>query len=129
MNKAAIFGRGISFPPRIGADGRMAWSEGEENVRESIRVILLTEPRERLMLPSFGGGLSGYLFEPNIVSTRSLIAERIKKALAAWEPRISVETIQVEPDPQDAQVVIITLTYKLVATQVLERMNLSMQLK
>jgi uncharacterized protein len=129
MNKAAIFGRGISFPPRIGADGRFAWSAGEDNVRESIRVILLTEQRERIMLPSFGGGLSGYLFEPNIVSTRALIAERIKKALSAWEPRIAVETIQVESDPQDPQVAIITITYKLVATQVLERMDLSMQLK
>ena len=129
MNKAAIFGRGISFPPRIGADGRFAWSTGEDNVRESIRVILLTEQRERIMLPSFGGGLSSYLFEPNIVSTRALIAERIKKALSAWEARIAVETIQVESDPQDAQVAIITITYKLVATQVLERMDLSMQLK
>jgi len=129
MNKAAIFGRGISFPPRIGADGRVAWSEGEENVRESIRIILLTELRERIMLPAFGGGLSGYLFEPNIVSTRSLIAERIEKALAAWEPRIAVESVQVEPDPNDAQVAIITITYKLVATQVLERMNLNVQLR
>jgi phage baseplate assembly protein W len=129
MNKAAIFGRGISFPPRIGADGRMVWSEGEDNVRESIRIILLTEQHERLMLPAFGGGLGSYLFEPNIVSTRALMAERIKKALATWEPRISVETIQIEPDPQDAQVAIITITYKLVATQVLERMNLSMQMK
>jgi phage baseplate assembly protein W len=129
MNKAAIYGRGISFPPRIGADGRLAWSEGEDNVRESIRVILLTEQHERLMLPTFGGGLSSYLFEPNIVSTRALMAERIKKALAAWEPRISVDTIQIEPDSQDAQVAIISITYKLVATQVVERMNLSLQLK
>ncbi len=129
MNNAGLFGRSISFPPRVGADGRWAWSEGEDNIRESIRIILLTEQHERLMLPTFGGGLSGYLFEPNIVSTRALIAERIKKSLAAWEPRISVETVQVEQDPQDAQVVIITLTYKLIATQVLERMNLSVQLK
>ncbi|NTV96894.1 MAG: TOBE domain-containing protein, partial [Thiobacillus sp.] len=40
---ARLFGRGISFPPRIGSDGRIAWSEGEQNVRESIRVILMTD--------------------------------------------------------------------------------------
>lgn len=129
MNKGAIFGRGISFPPRIGSDGRLAWSEGEENVRESIRIILLTEQRERLLLPAFGGGLSGYLFEPNIVAIRSLIAERVKKALSAWEPRISVDSVQVEADPDDAQAAIITITYKLVATQVAERMTLNLQLK
>jgi len=43
-----LFGRGISFPPRVGPDGRVAWSEGEVNVRESIRIILMTEQNERL---------------------------------------------------------------------------------
>jgi uncharacterized protein len=50
-----ILGRGISFPPRVGPDGRVAWSEGDVNVREAIRIILLTEQRERLRLPAFGG--------------------------------------------------------------------------
>jgi len=48
MDQGRIFGRGMSFPPRVGADGRVAWSEGEVNVRESIRIILMTEPRERI---------------------------------------------------------------------------------
>jgi len=51
-----ILGRGISFPPRVGADGRIEWSVGEANVRESIRIILLTEQRERVRLAEFGGG-------------------------------------------------------------------------
>ena len=32
-------------------------STGIENVRQSIRLILQTEPLERIMLPEFGGGL------------------------------------------------------------------------
>ena len=89
MDAGKILGRGMSFPPRVGPDGRIAWSEGEANVRESIRVILMTETRERIMLPEFGGGLGRYLFEPNTVSTRSQIRERILKALERWEPRIA----------------------------------------
>src|SRR5437868_5805577 len=50
-------GQGLSFPPRVGADGRLAWSAGEENVREAIRVILMTELTERLMSEEFGCGL------------------------------------------------------------------------
>jgi hypothetical protein len=45
MDAGAIFGRGISFPPRIGPDGRVAWSAGEENVRECMRIILQTAAR------------------------------------------------------------------------------------
>src|SRR3712207_2895919 len=91
MNPGRVLGRGISFPPRVGGDGRMVWSEGEANVRESVRVILMTDQRERLMLPDFGGGLDDFLFEPNTVTTRHLIADRITRALAAWEPRVLVE--------------------------------------
>ncbi len=128
MNPGATFGRGISFPPRIGADGRLAWSAGETNVRESIQVSLLTERGERIMLPEFGAGLSRFLFEPNTPATRQLIRDQMTKVLAQWEPRIAVESIEVEPDPVDAQAAIATLTYKLVATQTRERMSLSVTL-
>jgi phage baseplate assembly protein W len=128
MDQGRLFGRGISFPPRVGRDGRIAWSEGEQNVREAIRVILMTEEQERLNLPSFGGSLGHYLFEPNTVATRHQIGDRITRALAAWEPRITVDSVDVVPDPQDAQGAIATITYRLVATQTRERVSLSVTL-
>src|SRR2546421_3828268 len=121
IDAGKLFGRGIGFPPRIGPDGRVAWSEGEVNVREAIRVILMTEQRERLRLPEFGGSLSRYLFEPNTVTTRHLMQDRITKALAEWEPRIRVESVEVEPDQIDPQAAIATITYRLIATQTRER--------
>ena len=128
MDNANLFGRGIGFPPQIGSDGHLAWSEGEENIRQSIRIILMTERQERLMQPEFGGGLDHFLFEPNTVATRYRIQEDIQKALAQWEPRIKVEQVQVEVDPDDQQAAIATITYKLVATQSTERVSLSVQL-
>ncbi len=128
MDAGRLFGRGISFPPRVGPDGRVAWSEGEDNVREMIRVILMTEQRERLYQPDFGGGLSQFLFEPNTVATRSRIGEQVRESLALWEPRIVVESVAVEPDPADAQAAVATITYRLVATQVRERVSLNVTL-
>jgi hypothetical protein len=128
MDIGKILGRGMSFPPRVGPDGRIAWSEGEANVRESIRVILMTELRERIMLPEFGGGLGRFLFEPNTVTTRHQIKERIAKALERWEPRIEVESITVDPDPESAEAAIATIVYKLVATQARERVSLGITL-
>jgi hypothetical protein len=128
MNGGQLFGRGISFPPRIGPDGRVAWSEGEVNIREAVRIILMTEQRERIRLPNFGGSLSLYLFEPNTVATRRSIQERIQRSLAQWEPRIAVEAVTVEADQTDPQVAVATVTYKLVATQARERVSLSVTL-
>lgn len=127
MNAGKVLGRGIGFPPRI-VNGRMVWSEGEQNVRESIYLILMTEQRERLRLPSFGSGLGQFLFEPNTVSTRHLVADRITKALTRWEPRIVVESVTVEPDEEDLQAAIATVTYTLVATQSHERVRVGIAL-
>ena len=124
----AIFGRSLSFPPRVGPDGRMAWSEGEENIRESIRVTLLTELRERVRLPEFGGGLTSYLFEPNNVGTRHLIEERIARALKRWEPRIAVERTRVDGDPDDREAAVAVIQYQLVATQARDTITLSVRL-
>ncbi|HEY2963002.1 MAG TPA: GPW/gp25 family protein [Pyrinomonadaceae bacterium] len=127
-NVGKILGKGISFPPRVGPDGRVAWSEGEVNVRESIRVVLMTEQAERLRLPSFGGSLSRFLFEPNTVTTRRLIQDRITRELAQWEPRIRVQSVDVEADPSDPQAAVATITYQLVATSARERVTLNVQL-
>ena len=128
IDVGALFGRGISFPPRLGADGRWAFSQGSENVRESIRVILLTELRERLMLPQFGAGLERFLFRPNTVATHRLIQDAVTQALGRWEPRVSVESVVVEPDEEEPEAARVTLRYKLIANRAREEMTLRLQL-
>ena len=97
-DRDSIFGRSLSFPLRVGGDGRLVWSEGEDNIRESIAVILKTEPGERIVLPDFGAGLGRFLFEPNNAATHARIEDAITTALARWEPRIDVEAVDVVPD-------------------------------
>jgi uncharacterized protein len=124
----AVFGCSMSFPPRLGPDGRMVWSAGEENIRESIRVTLLTDLRERVRLPDFGGGLTKYLFEPNNVATHHLIEERIARALKRWEPRIAVEKTRVQQDLDDREAATATIQYRLIATQARDSISLSIRL-
>ena len=123
-----ILGRSMSFPPRVGPDGRVAVSEGEQNVREAIEVVLRTNQLERLRLPDFGAGLERFLFEPNTTSTRRQVQDRIQKALQAWEPRIVVQSIEVEEDPDDVEAAVATIAYSLVATQTSERVTVSVAL-
>jgi len=104
----------------------MVWSTGEENIRESIRLILMTDPGERLRRPDFGAGLQPLLFEPNITSRHRLLQDRIQTALVRWEPRITVESVQVSVDPGNREGAIVTLNYRLVATQARERLSLNL---
>ncbi len=128
MDIGRLYGRGISFPPRVGADGRIVWSQGEANIRESIYVILMTQFRERINQPDFGGNLGPFLFEPNTVTTRHLIEVQITRALTRWEPRIAVESVRVEPDVSDPQAAVATVQYQLVATQTRERVSFNIAL-
>lgn len=129
MRRQNIYGQGLSFPPRVGPDGRLAWSSGEDNVRESLRLLLLTEPGERLLREDFGCGLRRFLFEPNTVTTRTLIRERIMRTVAAWEPRVALDDVAVEPHPDDERLVAITISFRLVATQTPARLDLTMHLE
>jgi phage baseplate assembly protein W len=101
---------------------------GEQNVREAIQIILLTETRERLRLPEFGGGLRRFLFEPNNPSTHHLLEDAIQTALSRWEPRINLELVEVNADPNDDRAALAVIEYRLVATGLRERMSLSVSL-
>ncbi|MCK6546762.1 GPW/gp25 family protein [Myxococcota bacterium] len=121
-------GRGLAFPPRLDADGRWAWSSGDENVRDNIRVILSTELGERVMRPRFGAGLGTFVHEPNVVATHRLIEERIRTALMRWERRIRVEVIEVAGDPQNPRAAVATVRYALIATGTPEHLSVSVDL-
>lgn len=123
----ALLGQGLGFPPRL-QDGRFVWSADAVSVAESIRLILATEPNERVRLPSFGAGLARLLFEPNTAATRQLIRGAIERSLATWEPRIVIEAVRVDPDPADPESAIADIAYRLVATGGLERATLSLNL-
>ena len=120
--------RGIAFPPRIGPDGRVAWSSGVQNVRESIQIILQTNLQERIMRPNFGGGLEQFLYESNTLATRTQIEERTRRALARWEPRAAVDEVSAETMPDEPSAVELTIAYTVRETGTREQVRLTLDL-
>lgn len=104
MSRAPAFlGRGWRYPvlPR---EGDLEYAEGAEKVRQSIWLILDTEPGERIMRPTFGCGLRRYLMKPNSSATRAMMQRDVALALATWEPRIVLSSVSVEPGEDPALV-------------------------
>jgi uncharacterized protein len=122
---AALYGRGLSFPPRLGPDGGLVWSTGEVNVRECLCTILRTAPGERAGRPQFGCGLDRMLFEPNSVATLRLIQDAVTQAIADWEPRVRLGGVQAVVNDADPRDVDLTITYTLVATGAAERLAMT----
>ena len=129
MDEADLYGRGVAFPIRVGADGRLAWSAGEANVRESLRLVLLTGAGERLRRSDFGAGLERFMFEPNTPTTWRAIEERIKQSVERFEPRLRIERLEVGPDPNDPEAAMATLAFTLVANGQSGRTSLSIPVR
>jgi phage baseplate assembly protein W len=92
-----FLGTGWAFPLRVDDDGTVELSKYEENIKESIRIILGTAKGERQMRPDFGCGIHELVFARNDHATAGMAAYHVEQALIRWEPRI--ELIKVEASP------------------------------
>jgi uncharacterized protein len=82
----------------------MQLSSDELNIEESIRIILRTEPGERVYRPDFGCRLSELTFSPLNTQTMMMIRLYVQEALQRWEPRIDKIQVTIDPDPVRGQV-------------------------
>lgn len=112
----AFLGEGWAYPLQIAPDNHLARAVYEEDVRQAIRIILGTNPGERVMRPEFGAGLNDFLFEPISTTTLSLVRNRVYTALIDWEPRIDLERVRVSYDPVEKTKLLIEIHYRVRST-------------
>jgi phage baseplate assembly protein W len=102
---------GWTFPPLPDRVTRhLPWQSGAALVRQSIVLILDTEPGERVMRPDFGCGLRRFLMESNTPTTRAAIARDVDAALRAFEDRIELQMVEVTPT-DDPAIVLVSIAY------------------
>jgi phage baseplate assembly protein W len=104
-------GRGIAYPMRVSMTGGIALTSRDEEIVESMRLILGTSPGERPMRPDFGCPIHEHIFAPADASTTGLIAFDVRNALTRWEPRIEVLDVSVRRDENQATLLYIDITY------------------
>lgn len=96
-----FLGKGWRFPVAINLTGGISTSAYEENVRESIFVILGTAPGERLKRQEFGCRVHDLMFAPNNHVTAALAEHYCEEALLKFEPRI--RNVQVKASPSKTE--------------------------
>ncbi|HRE01328.1 MAG TPA: GPW/gp25 family protein [Ilumatobacteraceae bacterium] len=109
---ADFIGRGISFPMRVDQSGSLALTSGADDIDASLRMVLITAPGERLMRPKFGCRIWDLLFEPVNANTIGLMAEAVREAVSQWEPRVILDEVDIDADPNDHSRVMINLRYR-----------------
>ena len=109
-------GRHLSFPFRIGSDGRTAQvATLEEHVRDELMQLIFTNLGERAFLPEFGGGVRRLIFE-NINDTTAVMTKAmLAQAISRWlSQRITLEELMVETDNST---ILVDLTYRIAGTE------------
>ncbi len=92
-----FLGRGWAMPvaldPRTGLVASVAY---EEDIKQSILIILETSPGERLMRPNFGCGIHDLVFAAVDSTTLQRVRSTVEEALRRCEARIDVLNVNVD---------------------------------
>lgn len=111
-----VNGKHLSFPFRVGSDGRMkAVNTLDEHIRDEIIQLLLTNQGERAFLVDFGGGVRRLVFENADEATAAIVKAQITDAINRWlGHRVTLEYINVEVENST---IMVDIRYRLAGTE------------
>jgi hypothetical protein len=91
-------GKHLSFPFRVGNDGRMTTVKTlDEHVRDELVQLIMTNQGERPFLVDFGGGVRRLVFEAADEATAAVTKATITQAINRWlGHRVVLEYINVQ---------------------------------
>lgn len=110
--KYSFLGRGWSFPPTF-HDGTSPTSMAaeEEDIKESLHILLSTCKGERLMRPDFGVDLHNLVFHNMDLTARTQLKNAIERAVLYYEPRITLNDILFDVSEERSGVLRICIDY------------------
>jgi len=74
-------------------DGYGLTKNFKEVARQNLKMVVLTNPGERIMLPNFGVGIKTYLFENADTFVFEEIEEKIRQQVRTYLPYITIDNI------------------------------------
>jgi uncharacterized protein len=118
MNDFTSFlGTGWKFPPMFDANARTAqMSSDEQDIVESLQILLSTRLGERIMQPDYGCNLDDLLFAPLDLTLKTLVADQVETAILYHEARIDVEKIDITQGDDLKGELLILVDYRIRST-------------
>lgn len=113
MDKNETFlGTGWSFPPTFDKNTKSVNMVGEdEDIVQSLIIILSTAYGERVMRPEFGSNLSLINFRSMDGNTINELSSYVEQSVLQFEPRVTLHSVDVNQDEMYDGVLKIKLDY------------------
>lgn len=84
-----------------GTDGFAMIKSIKDMIKQNLKMLILTNPGERVMEPEFGVGITQYLFENSSSNVYADIDNKIREQASIYMPMITIEEVNfysIEPD-------------------------------
>ena len=66
-----------------------------ETIHQNLKMLVLTIPGERIMMPEYGVGIKKYLFENDTYDLRQSLRSKIEKQIQVYMPFISLSSVNI----------------------------------
>jgi phage baseplate assembly protein W len=117
MEKKSFLGTGWSFPPTFNnLKGIVETVSDEQDIFQSLHILLSTQLKERVMRSDFGCDLSALLFENITITLLTKIRGIIENAILLYEPRIDLINVDFFTDEASNGIIKIDIIYMIRAT-------------
>lgn len=83
----------------------------KETIKQNLKMLVLTAPGERLMIPDYGVGLRNFLFEQSSAKTIAAMNSRIKNQIATYMPSLNLLDLDFSAPSENSHVLNVTLSY------------------
>lgn len=113
VDRKDFLGRGWAMPVALDArTGMVASVAYEDDIRQSILIILETAPGERVMRPNFGCGIYELVFTSIDSTAIQLIRSTVEEALRRCEARIDVLGVNVDDQATAEGKLLVEIEYR-----------------
>lgn len=117
MEDKSFLGTGWSFPPTFkNQTGTNEMVSKEDDIFQSLHILLTTQLNERIMRSDFGCDLSALLYENITITLLTKIKGIIQNAILQYEPRIDLLDVNFFTEDSTNGVIKIEIIYKIRAT-------------
>ena len=119
-------GLSVALPLRIDTlDGAYGLNKDLESMaNQNLKMVILTNPGERIMSPSFGVGIRRLLFEPATPGTVETIKNRIQLQVKKYLPYIDLVNLRVFMSKTDATSLVVIIKYSIPAANIVKEFSL-----
>ena len=85
----------------------------DDLTRQNFKMLLLTNPGERIMEPDFGVGLKRFLFSPKTSAVTARIRDKINEQISIYMPMIVLDELSISGLDENNEVINIKIFYSL----------------